>query len=126
MEFKIIFYVIAIIGWLFFKFFEKQKDLLKKVTQTFEPPIAQQEKPPIKSVVRKPVKLPMVKKVLQREEKNKPASIVEKKSIIIAPQINKEMEVPEFLETPSYIEEIRTGNVDWRKAILLAEILRPV
>ena len=126
MEFKTLFYIIAIIAWLVFKFLEKQKSLLKKIVQTVEPPVGEENTPPIKPVYHKPVKPPIVKKLSKQEIKHKVVLNVEKKQTEILPPIKQNEESPEFLETPSFVDEIRSGNVDWRKAILLSEILRPV
>ena len=126
MESKTLFYVIAFIAWMIFKFFESQKGLLKKLAQKMEPPIATPVTTPTTTVFEKPVRFPVVKKQVKQEKNKNVVPIVEKKQTAIAAEIKKEIQDFELPETPSLIDEIRSGNVDWRKAILLSEILRPV
>ena len=91
-----------------------------------EPPIATPVTTPTTTVFEKPVRFPVVKKQVKQEKNKNVVPIVEKKQTAIAAEIKKEIQDFELPETPSLIDEIRSGNVDWRKAILLSEILRPV
>ena len=126
MESKTLFYVIAFIAWMIFKFLESQKGLLKKLAQKMEPPIASPVIPQQTAINSKPKRSPIVKKQLKQDKNKNVAPIVEKKQTENAAQIKKETQDLELPEIPSLIDEIRSGNVDWRKAILLSEILRPV
>lgn len=126
MEFKALFYIIAIILWLIFKFFENQKGLLKKIVQKMEPPIPVQNLGNTKPVVLKSVKVPIVKNTFKNDLVIKTGTSNEKIPSGTPSRITTNEEVILPLETASIINEIRDGNVDWRKAILLAEILRPV
>ncbi len=125
MEFKTLFYVIAIIAWLVFKFLEKQKSLLKKIAQAIEPPVSPINPSPAVPVSIKQKRLPLVKKAVSSIPVNKTVATGSKKIMELKQQpFNAQQS--EVSESPSLIDEIRGGNVDWRKAILLSEILRPV
>ena len=126
MEFKFIFYAIAFVGWLFFKYQEQQKELLKKRKAVTPPSVVEQVQPPVKPFVQKPIRLPQVKKPFRTEQKNKNVLIVEKKEAEIFVPVENNFQQKSVVKTPTLIDEIRGGEVDWRKAIVLSEILRPV
>lgn len=126
MEYKTLFYVIAFIAWMIFKFFESQKGILKKLAQKMEPPVVTPVIPQQSTINQKPKRVSIVKKLVKQEKNKTVVPIVEKKQTKIVTQIKKETQDLELPEIPTFIDEIRSGNVDWRKAILLSEILRPV
>ena len=68
MEFKLLFYALAIIAWLLFKFYEKRKEELKRTVHSVEPPLPPPIEPQIRQVPQKPIKNPLVDKVSKQIE----------------------------------------------------------
>ena len=129
MEFKVLFYILAVGAWLAMKFFEKQKSFLKKFQQTIDPP-APAAIPNVdgRKVMRNtPSKLPVIKKRTERAERVRtnvgiPENVDQK--FPTSPAIVTELET--LSKSTLIQDEIRSGSVDWRKAFILSEILRPV
>lgn len=96
------------------------------MAQTIEPPVDTSKPQVIKPVSQKIIKLPTVNKAAKPAIKNKITSPVEKSSSGNVQLIKPKEEVIELPQSSTLIDEIRSGNVDWRKAIILAEVLRPV
>ena len=129
MEFKVLFYILAVVAWLAMKFFEKQKSFLKKFQQTIDPP-APVTIPNVagKKVMRNtPSKLPVIKKRTERAERVKTNVVIPEnldQKFPTSPTLVTELET--LSKSTSIQYEIRSGSVDWRKAFILSEILRPV
>lgn len=123
MTLKALIYLVIAIAWLFMKFYEKNVKAVKKAVQKIEPPPKREIVHELKQELKK-VKLPIVKKSFEQKPKEKISTNVEKKSAVSAPSptiVTEEMKI----ETSSFIDEIRNGNIDWRNAILYSEILKP-
>ncbi len=126
MEFKTLFYAGAVFLWLLFKYYEKKKELQSKEVTTLEPEILKKGPSDLKPVKQKPVQKTIVNKEFQADIKSFDDKVEKSPSTKTEQKINANVEQNGLQISTTLADDIREGNVDWRKAILLSEILRPV
>jgi hypothetical protein len=135
MDFEdIVFIIVAIIAWVYNGYRKLQNEAIKRSKEIAPPPVATVQPLPVpvpaKSPVR-PSKQPVIsEETILVEDFWKEKLKSETSPSYIIEDVNKKNKDILFTDTTpvasEIITELHSNNIDWKKAIIYSEILRPV